>query len=191
MAGPFPYSNNIPQSTDQISQSQSLLLQNFQSIKLLVDQNHGDFSTGLAGQHTYVQIPQTVVPGVTPNEVGLYNVQLNSVNQMWIRKADGTPDVPITASNQAQQGWAYLPSGILLKWGNTATVAGLSSFLFPTGPNIPVFNTIYQVIISTIALTDSFVALTSFIPTQINYSSTKRTSTSSAVSGFTYLAIGK
>src|SRR5580692_1690821 len=109
MSGPFTYYNNIPQSTDQIAQSQPQILNNFGSIMSIIDVNHGDFATAVAGQHTYVQMTQQAsVPSVGPNpDVGLYNFpDSNSINQMWVRKSDGTPDVPMTQYSAAVPGYA-------------------------------------------------------------------------------------
>ncbi len=132
MAGPFPYTNNTPQSTDQISQTQVPIQQNFASIQTLIQQNHGDFTTAVAGQHNYVQMPvQSVAPGVTAGEVGLYNLLNAGVNEMFIRKSDGT-SVPLAKASLNLPGYSYLPSGLIMQWGlNTSGAVALTHVTYP------------------------------------------------------------
>ncbi len=68
------------------------------------------------------------------------------VNELFIVKADGTT-TPITARAASTNGWSYLPSGILLKWGTTTSINASSPFayLYPTGSSIPVFTSVYSV----------------------------------------------
>lgn len=132
MAGPLPYTNNTPQSTDQISQTQPLIQQNFASIQTLLLQNHGDFTTSVAGQHNYVQMPvQAVAPAVTAGEVGLYNLLNVGVNEMFVRKSNGT-SIPMTKSDLNLPGYTYLPSGIIIQWGlNTSGGVALTHVIYP------------------------------------------------------------
>lgn len=83
------YNKDIPQATDNISVSQSQILNNFQEIFSLVSVNHVIFDSGLpTGKHSVVQFnPQSAQPTVAPalpnppvfpailqpGEVALYN----------------------------------------------------------------------------------------------------------------------
>lgn len=112
------------------------------------------FITGLATQefNIYNTIPNgtTVLNGV-PNQG--YPVTLTS-NELIIERALVAPETkntftPITAKGQTttatgHHGWAFLPSGILLKWGYVFyNPAGASNtydtFTYPVSPDIPVF----------------------------------------------------
>lgn len=136
MSGPFGYSPAIPQATDIIAQSQPQLLQNAGSIMSIIDVNHGDFATTVAGQHNYVQMYlQLAAPALLAGEVGLFNLNVAGNNEMVVRKSD-TKDVPMTKSNQAQPGYTYLPSGIILQWG-LATSALPNPYLVAPGFPIP------------------------------------------------------
>ena len=174
------YNPNIPLATDQLSQSQSDIEGNFQAIQTLIDVNHVDFSDGAdMGKHWVINLPvQTGLPGsqFAAGEVGLYN-QLptaqptTGVNELWINKQNsgGVVQIPLTASILStngspasfSNGWTYLPSGILLKWGNqnmpsgssTATSMG-QTVVYPTSASIPVFNRVFQILLSNI-YTDS------------------------------------
>jgi|GEM_PF-2795012 hypothetical protein len=138
MSGPFTYFPNIPQATDQIANSQPQILNNFGSIQSIIDVNHGDFATNVAGQHTYVQMTlQASRPISNPGDVGLYNFPDSTpTNQMWVRSSDGNlaHDVPMTKASLANPGYTYLPSRIILQWG-TVTASGSNPF----GPiNFPI-----------------------------------------------------
>lgn len=154
----------IPNATDQISQSQSQIQTNFASIKSLIEINHGKFSDGVNfGKHNEVEFPvQATAPTFLSGEVGLYNLlpispfPLTTVNELFINKntTGGAVTIPMTASvlsnNVApgftSQGWTYLPSGILLKWGfGTPVQNTLNNFTYPVNSSIPVFNQVFSV----------------------------------------------
>ena len=137
MSGPFTYYPTIPAATDQISNSQPQIQNNFGSIMSLIDVNHGDFATNKAGQHNYVQMPQQgSVPATLEGEVGLYNYPGTGGNQMWVRKSD-TTSIPMTQASLALPGYTFLASGIILQWGiNTGSSVALNSVTYPfTFPN--------------------------------------------------------
>jgi hypothetical protein len=152
------YNNNIPQPTDQISVSQGQILDNFEAISTLIDVNHVGFNLGDQGKHTFVtMVDQTSVmlPFIN-SEVGLYNVvdATTSINQLFIsyvNSASTRKQYPISASILStnaspatnSNGWAYLPSGVLLKWGYQIIPGGNSAIpINAIGPayTINVFN---------------------------------------------------
>ena len=59
MPGPLAYLPNIPQPTDQLSNSQGAILNNFGAIQTWIDQNHVDYTAvgNQPGKHNFVQIP--------------------------------------------------------------------------------------------------------------------------------------
>lgn len=137
MSGPYTYFPTIPAATDLISNSQPQIQNNFTSIMSLIDVNHGDFATNVAGQHKYVQMPQQGSPPATlAGEVGLYNFPGVGGNQMWVRKSD-TTSIPMTQASLALPGYTFLASGIILQWGiNTGSSVALNSVTYPfTFPN--------------------------------------------------------
>src|SRR5271156_6351075 len=130
------YQNNIPQPTDLLSKSQGDLLNNFAALKTLIDVNHVDFNSADQGKHMWVTLPsQGATPpagsGFAPTELGLYNAVYTTTTQqeLFINKTNQATvvQVPLSASTlstnsapaQGTQGWSYLPSGIIIKWGNT------------------------------------------------------------------------
>src|ERR1041385_9061218 len=195
------YQANIPQPTDALSQSQSDILNNFAAIQTLVDVNYVDFASSDQGKHKFVTFPvQTVTPSFNVGEVGLYNKlsAVTSVNELFIVNSAGTT-TPLTASQQvaSNNGWAYLPSGVLMKWGKGTATAGLYTFVFPTGANIPAFNSIFSMQVTTAYVNasdgDGFVRLNNFLApwTSFTVFASHRTSTGAfGPVSFQYLAIG-
>lgn len=193
----MPYNENIPQSTDTLNQSQPQLLANFQAIDTMLNVNHVDFDSpsGDQGKHKWVSFPiQASAPATLATELALFS-QLSTItgaNELAVRLPSNGAIAEFTSKEAANSGWTRLPSGILLKWGNNATIPGAQTLSFPVAANIPVFTSIFQVIISTkvAGASDTYVLLNSFTTTGMTVTSTARTTTSNAVSGFTYLAIG-
>ena len=189
------YNENIPQPTDTLDQSQSDLLANFQAIKQLIDVDHGTFGSSEEGTHIKLTIPDSGgVPSFSGTDIGIYaNVStFTSKNELFMRPSDGGTDFPWTGKDAATQGWTYLPSGILLKWG-TAPSNGDSTFVFPLSPD-PAFTELFSVQVTTVNTstsdTDMFVRLRAFIPTQIQTFGSPRTTIGSKATTYHYLAIG-
>lgn len=155
------YQQNIPAATDVKSQSQSDIQGNFQAIKTLIDINHVTFGSSDQGKHNLVTFPLTstspVAPTFAATEEGLYNLvnATTGKNELYVHRqtVDAPTDVPFTASKlsntavaSSDNGWTYLPSGMLLKWGfksaTTATVA-VTPTVTSGGPN---FTRVFAVI---------------------------------------------
>lgn len=188
------YQNNIPAPTDQLSQSQQDIQDNFAAIKTLVDVNHVTFDTADQGKHKFVTFPvQGSAPTFNAGEVGLYNAAYatTGVNELFVTNQAGT-STPITASNPNTQGWTYLPSGILLKWG-TSTVSGLGNVSLSFGP---AFSAVYSTQLTPVANgginTNTIIYSAGTTTTQLSVYGLSRTSTGTAASTqFYYLVIGR
>ena len=80
------YNQNIPQATDQLSQSQSDILNNFIALQTLIDVNHVDFASADQGKHKMLElVNQAVVPTFLATEVGFYNAlfTFTGINELW------------------------------------------------------------------------------------------------------------
>lgn len=155
------YLNNIPQATQQINSTQPQIQGNFGDIKTLIDVDHETFGSANEGMHKYVHLPvQTAAPILGVNN-GFYNVLdsgATEINQTFSRtqRFSGVGlDVPMTASvlsvaNPAagSDGFTFLPSGIILRWLSQAVVSGLQTITLPATLGYPVFNSIFQIIIT-------------------------------------------
>lgn len=197
------YNPNIPQPTDILSQSQGDILDNFQAIDVWVDVDHVDFGSPDEGKHNQVTfVVQGAQPTFLAGEIGLYNFlsPLTGVDELYITNQAGinTQLSASTLSTNANpgnniSGWTYLPSGILLKWGN-GTANGNTPFTFPVGPTIPVFTNVMSMEITTfannVADTDTFVRLSAFSNVGFNAYGSQRTAAVPVAASFQYLAIG-
>lgn len=199
----MPYNENIPQSTDILSQSQADLLNNFQAISVWVNIDHVDFGSVDEGKHNKVTfVVQSPAPSFAAGEIGLYNFlsPITAVDELYLVNSAGTAtqmsaSILSTNANPGNNvsGWTYLPSGILLKWGN-ATANGNTAFTFPVAGNIPVFTNVMSMQITTfannVADTDTFVRLSGFTNVGFNAYGSARSTVANVAASFQYLAIG-
>lgn len=140
------YNSLIPQPTDRLKDSQPAILGNFTALS--------SFGVG------YCDMPaQGATPVFAVGNDGLYTFlnPTTAVNEIYIHKqsVDAPTEVPFSASKMSNtaiascdNGWSYLPSGLLLKWGSmnmtTATVA-VTPTVTSGGPN---FNRVFRVMLS-------------------------------------------
>ena len=149
------YISNIPASTDQLSQSQSQIQENFNQINIWTDVDHVAFTGGATnGQHKRLTMTTNAAPGFAAGEMGFYrntytNGGFTTSNEEIIYRDSAGNEFPITASAfAANEGWAFLPSGLLMKFGRFAVSAGNSTHSYPVAANIPVFSAIYSTQVS-------------------------------------------
>lgn len=203
MPVPSDYNPNIPQPTDLPSQSQGQLLLNFGAISALIDVDHVDFAAAGAGKHKKVTLPvQPGIPVFAAGDIGLFSTEsaTTGVNELYLYNVAGE-STPISASILStdpapandSDGWTYLPSGLLIKWGS-GSVIGNQMIVFPVAADIPVFNQVVSVQVSTqgAAPTDSnrFATLKTFTSLGITVYGSNRITTTPAQTEFQYLAIG-
>lgn len=211
---PALYQSTIPQSTDQLSKSQGDLLNNFGAIMSLIDQDHVDFAagTGNAGKHKQVTFPvQSPAPTFTGGDLGLYSFlsPTTAINELYINKLNAASvnyQVQMTSSilsinaapvyNAPGNGWSYLPSGILIKWGFVSpSIPNPVTVTYPTAATIPVFNAVLCVQVTpwTNLAGDPNIAATLFgPPTATNFQlwTSPRTTTGTTAIQLFYLAVG-
>lgn len=189
------YTNSIPQATDDPSQSQSQILDNFQALNTSNSVNHVAYNDPNQGKHKFVQMPeQGSSPTTDPNEGALFTraSTLTSATELVYRRASNGTAIEFTAFLGSNNGWTRLPSGILLKWG-TATASGSSATNFPTGATIPVFTSVYS---AQVTIQDSsgspntMATLQSISTTSITVFGSQRISTTPVSVTYRYLVIG-
>lgn len=170
------------------------------------------FITALpAGEfNIYNTIPNgaAVLTGV-PNQG--YPVTLTS-NELIVERAPVVPQtrktfIPITATRQTndgtgQHGWAFLPSGILLKWGYAFSLGNIvdagGTFTYPVAADIPVFNNVWTVMVTGTSAVNGVANqqtrvstfLDNFTNTQIFLFFRGQAFAANPAPDFTYLSIG-
>lgn len=203
---------NIPQATDKLSVSQGNILNNFTILGAIAgNANPSSDSINASAGFNWILLPsQGAIPpagsAFPSGVVALYSATdtVTSQNELYINKTNQATvvQIPATASilsvNSAptvfSNGWSYLPSGILLKWGGNITANGLLTVNFPTGANIPAFTTCLTVLLTledgTAGDANRAIRLQNVNPTNFSVYGSFRTTTGAAASVFTYLAIG-
>ncbi len=188
----YTYTNTQPGANTLLSQSQPLLLNNTLAIEELVKVNHVGFNVADFGKHTFIQFQvQSVTPPFSGVENGLYSKVPTSpttgVREMFVRKSNGST-IPFTASVLSYSsptvntdGWTYLPSGLIIKWGVGAG-NGTVPIVFPVAANIPVFNIALSAMVTARA-TPTAICFQGLTPTGMNVITT-------ANIGFNYVVIG-
>jgi len=135
------YQQNIPLATDALNDSQGDIQANFQAIKTLIDVNHATFGDPNQGKHNFVTMPeQAASPGTALDEMALYTKDVAGTTQLFLQRENIAPagaDIDITSfSHTLANGGTNLPSGVVLKWGQGATIANVQSVTFTTAfPN--------------------------------------------------------
>jgi len=151
----LPYNDNVPLSTDIVSQTQQPIHDDFASLKTIIENDHNAFASGVPGTHYCVRLNiQGAVPTPTPggalDQMILYSkdTPAPATQELYIKRDvnSGGEEIPMTKRLAAATGYTYLPSGLLIKWGEVAStnITTLNSvtgktIAFPVGAGIPVF----------------------------------------------------
>lgn len=154
------YNAAIPQATDKLSTSQPQILGNFQTLE--------PFGLG------YADFPvQGAAPTLGAGDTGLYTLSYatTSANEMYIVKpsVDAPTNVPFSASKMSNtaiascdDGWTYLPSGLLMAWGQfQITADGSTTITVQATSGNPNFNKTFMAMVTpilTTGTTPTFVA---------------------------------
>lgn len=170
------YTPNVPQANQTISSTQPQINNNFLQIPVWTNVDHVGISGagGDEGKHNKVSFVNqvattpTFTPSIVPSGLGTlglyakdYTVNGTTTTQLFanIVRKDATftsSQIPFTASllsriqtpTSTSDGWTYLPSGILLKWGTS--IINLNNFKYKpvntnSGNNGPNFTQILNV----------------------------------------------
>lgn len=176
------YTNNIPQSTDDPTASQPLILANFQAIATVVNKNHVDFNDSDEGKHKFLQMPeQSSAPTTAANEGGLYTKESNSITELYFRRESDGTEIQLTDGDPSTgaSGYTFLPGGLLLQWGTGSGSTLGTSVSFSTS-----FSTVYQAVGSVITTTSNQAVSISSVS---NSGFTAKTNGNTTIS---YFAIG-
>lgn len=196
-----PYTPNIPLATDEIPNSQPLILGNFQDIATALAVNHVGFNVGNQGKHAFVTFPvQAAPPAPLANEIDLFSRQSPFSLQpelTFIR--NGGVAQEISTSLAANTGWCFTSSGMLLKWGQLTALAADypvgTAFLLPVAATIPTFSNCFMVYITTVAAggvdTNTAATLKVYNAAGFTVAGSNRTAPLAGANAvFNYLAIG-
>lgn len=194
------YTNNTPQATDRVSDTQDPILQNFVNIPTLIGANHVGFDgTANEGKHTVISaVEQGAPPATAVDEVALFSQlsTLSAQSELAIRKENNGAVTEFTSLGTGPTGWSYLPSGLLMKWGFTGAISGQTNILFSTVGTTPAFTSVYQIMPFVFSVAagdvDSAVRLTSLGPLDFDVYVSNRSTTNAATTPIIvrYIALG-
>jgi len=147
------FNPNIPQPTDDLSDSQGDLLNNNLALDASFSINHAAFSDTTAdnGKHTYVEMLNNgaIPAGLASGQGTIYVKSIlgrsqlfyspgNTTNEYQITRTI-TPDYATFAVNTGAgtSGWTFLPGNLLMQWG---IGSGSSIVTYPVAFTSDVFN---------------------------------------------------
>lgn len=182
--------NDVPQATQTLGVTQPLIRSNFSTIDVAFQQDHVAYTlTGQQGKHNQVTMPvQAGAPTFLGGEIGLFNLNysVSTLNELFVTNAAGLK-IPMTAATKATDGWTFLASGILLKWGLAGVSAASTTVVtYPSGATFPPFANVFVTLITPVtAATQNAPSLT----IQSNSSFSVKNSGSNGIN-VNYLSIG-
>lgn len=132
--------NNVPLSGQTLNDTRNPIRNNFNTIDTAFSVDHVPYAAAGQGQHNKVTFPTQLATPIFGGLIGLWaeNYPTTGQVELWnsINQQGGVNQYPWTASvlsntaiNAATNGWSFLPSGILIKWGvsNTAGPANIDT----------------------------------------------------------------
>lgn len=201
-----PFNGNIPQPNDLLNASQADLLSNYAELKTAIDINHYTFGDLDEGMHKWVSYPVDVVPRNEPPLAG--EIITKCSTSRFTNRPELAYQSPAIASNRPlseridvagayQTGWATLSGKrLIIKWGLSEGLGGLTTFRFPEGPGTPPFvNPPYTMQIVPLCppgfATNIFARLVAIVDANtFSVMCTQRTTNNNAIVPFFWLAIG-
>lgn len=128
------YNSDIPEASDDPSQSQGQILANFQALNTFLSVNHVALNDGDQGKHKFVQMPeQGSAPATAANEGALYTKAVSGVTQLFFREESSGSERQLTSSfSAATNGTLTIPGGLLIQWGLASAVNTSSNINFNT-----------------------------------------------------------
>jgi hypothetical protein len=179
------YLNQVPQAAQSLGVTQPLILGNFTTIDAAFQQDHVPYTLSGQGKHNQVTLPVRSnsygVP-IAPPDGGFYTAldTFSGANQVFAQNPVTGATYPVTASSLVQNGWCYLPAGLIIQWGITSFTGTTANVIF-TKPFVS------QTLSITATLT--FPAISGTIITS-SVSKTGFTATTTSSGNFYWIALG-
>jgi hypothetical protein len=191
--------NDTPLANESKNTSQPRIRNNFNVLQSFLALNHEDPDTG-TGKHSFVTLPTHAVPATAAGEVALFSQvsTLSGLQELAIRRENNGVSYELTSSLNTENGWARLPSGLILKWGKQlVSISGNGVVVYPVAATIPVFTTVihaqatvfYDLIPGNDV--DAAIRITDFSnPLQLRVYGSHRFSAGANATTFCWLALG-
>jgi len=126
---------DVPLSSQTLADTQPLVRSNFATINTAFAVDHVPYVGPNQGKHNHVTFPvQAGSPAVLANELVFYTKDVAGTPQAFYKRDTGV-EVDFTSTSLALNGQTTLPSGLIIKWGQTngGTLVGNSwtQVIFP------------------------------------------------------------
>lgn len=185
------YTANIPQDTQNPSNSQPLILGNFEEINTAFNRNHGNFNDAAQGKHTLLNLVRQSLPQIANASEGLLFAALTSGStELFYGRDTGTAVQmsgiqPSTGGPGSSFSWNFV-DGLSLRFGQVEHTGTFTFINFQT--NFP--NSAFAVVFSPIG---AAVQVTNTNVQGLAVNGFSLNSSSSAPSGslFFYIALGR
>ena len=114
--------NSTINGTDKIKNTRPQLQENFTQIQTWTAVDHATFGTQNEGKHNQVTLPINTPAAPVAGEIKLWCDTFVPTAQPELFIGNGTSGLnwPFTARLANQNGYTFLPGGLLLKWGSEA-----------------------------------------------------------------------
>lgn len=145
------YNPNIPAAGDALSVSQGQIQTNFSDANTYFAVNHEAFdAVSNNGKHKAIVMTQQLNPTVAATDAAVFTKAgtYNTNPQVFFRQGATNTIFNATEASLGTTGWAYLPCGLLIKWGQDSSNGTVQTVTYPTGATIPVFSSIYRVFLT-------------------------------------------
>lgn len=150
MSGPnYTYNATVPQANQLIKVTQAPIESNFEAINELITVNHVGFTDSVNyGKHTFTSlVMQNADPTTSTTDIAIYTKAASTSNgiEIFYRYPNNGTVYQLTGggttgAGAATNGYSYLNSTLLLKWGlATINTTGSTTVTFPTSGGIPAF----------------------------------------------------
>lgn len=134
------YNRNIPQGVDNLSVSQGQILNNFDQLAILFDNDHFTWDNSVSanrGYHRQVtfKVPLSVDPSISGNDSQIYSKIISGVTQLFFANSSGANQLTGLPTTVGTNGSFTLPNGFIVKFGRFTIPSGnlITTVTFPGG----------------------------------------------------------
>ncbi len=133
----FPIELNIPAADHNPSTDQPDMQANTNNMAAIWDVDHLGFNQNLGGYHDIIHMPSNATPAALPGPPAIGQVFCQTVGsdiQLFYESAAGIVSQLTSGKTPLpiQNGYTFLPGGLLLQWGIASVSVGLGNFNFNT-----------------------------------------------------------
>lgn len=119
------YTTNMPQGSQKINVTTQLIRDNFNELNSRLQNDHVSINDATAGNrltHKHVTLNVGSVPTTSANQVGWYAKNVNSIPQLFFRRASNGSEIAYSTGNltpnlASNGGYTFLPGGLVDMWG--------------------------------------------------------------------------